>query len=416
MKLSAKNSIFFLIVTLLVFSLGAWLFYLQIQDIISEEATEELEVLKEDVLAHIEKTKQIPESINALTLLNSEPVNAVGKERVRDTSRYVKAMGETLPFREIEFYTQVNGQNYRITLGKEVLEEDDLIETIGASFTTIAIALIVILTLVNFAFSRLTWKPFYKTLKQLSGFDIDKHEAIPYEKSSTTEFNTLSKAVNSMTKKLKSDYQNLRSFTENASHESQTPIAVMITKTENLLQSDNVTKEQKEEIYNLNQAAVKLKKLNQTLLLLSKIENNQFKVIRDTNVSQRLKAKMEQFEDLFKIKNISPQLHIEENANVIMDPMLVDTVISNLVGNALKYTSEGKEILISLDKHKFSVSNSGENLNVEPEKLFERFFKLNQDSESSGLGLALVKQIANTHGHKVNYVYKANMHVFEYSF
>ena len=98
MKLSAKNSIFFLIVTLLVFSLGAWLFYLQIQDIISEEATEELEVLKEDVLAHIEKTKQIPESINALTLLNSEPVNAVGKERVRDTSRYVKAMGETLPF------------------------------------------------------------------------------------------------------------------------------------------------------------------------------------------------------------------------------------------------------------------------------------------------------------------------------
>ncbi len=416
MKLSAKNSIFFLVVTLLVFSLGAWLFYLQIQDIIGEEATEELEVLKEDVLAHIEKTKQIPESINALTLLNSEPVNAVGKERVRDTSRYVKAMGETLPFREIEFYTQVNGQNYRITLGKEVLEEDDLIETIAASFITIALALIVILIVANFVFSRWVWKPFYRTLKQLSGFNIDRHEPIPFEKSSTTEFNTLSKAVNSMTGKLKSDYQNLRTFTENASHESQTPIAVMITKTENLLQCDNLNKEQKEEIYNLNQTAIKLKKLNQTLLLLSKIENNQFKVIRDTNVTERVKAKMEQFDDLFKIKNISPQLHLEENVNLTMDPMLIDTVISNLVGNALKYTAQAKEVTIDLDKHKFSVSNSGDDLNIEPEKLFERFFKLNHDSESSGLGLALVKQIANTHGHKVNYVYKANMHVFEYSF
>jgi signal transduction histidine kinase len=416
MRLSTKNSIFFLVVTLGVFSIGAWLFYTQLQDIISEEATEELQQLKEDVIAHIEKKKQLPESINTLTRLNYEPVTIAGTERTIDTTHYVKSMGETLPFREIVFYSQLNGQNYKITIGKEVFEKDDLIETIAASFITIAVALIVILIVANYIYSRWTWKPFYRTLAQLADFDMEKHEPIAYQKSSTSEFDTLSKAVNSMTEKLKADYQNLRSFTENASHELQTPIAVMITKTENLLQSDNLSKEQKEGIYNLNQTAGKLKKLNQTLLLLSKIENSQFKVLRETDVTERVKLKLEQFEDLFRIKNIKPQITIEENIKLTIDPMLIDTIISNLIGNALKYTSEDKQISIVLQKHKFSVSNSGEALNVDPEKLFVRFFKLNQDSESSGLGLALVKQIANTHGHQITYTYNANMHTFEYAF
>jgi signal transduction histidine kinase len=416
MRLSTKNSNFFLVVTLGVFSIGAWIFFVQLQTIISEEASEELMLLKENVIDHIESDKKLPESISALTFLLYEPVNTVGSERILDTIQYVKAVGEILPFKEIVFYSQLNGQNYKITIGKEVLEQDDLIETIASSFLIIAIVLIVIMIIMNFISSKLLWKPFSKTLSLLSDYDIEKHEAIPYEKSSTTEFDTLSKAVNKMTVKLKTDYQNLRSFTENASHELQTPIAVMITKTENLLQSDNLTKEQKEGIYNLNQTAGKLKKLNQTLLLLSKIENSQFKVLRETNVTERVKLKMEQFEELFGIKNIKPQVNIEENVKLSIDPMLMDTVVSNLVGNALKYTSEAKQVWVVLGKHKFSVSNSGEDLNVDPEKLFERFFKLNQDSESSGLGLALVKQIANTHGHHVTYAYKANMHVFEYTF
>jgi signal transduction histidine kinase len=296
------------------------------------------------------------------------------------------------------------------------LEQDDLIETIASSFIIIAIALVVIMIIMNFISSKLLWKPFSKTLSLLSDYDIEKHEAIPYEKSSTTEFDTLSKAVNKMTARLKADYQNLRSFTENASHELQTPIAVMITKTENLLQSDNLTKEQKEGIYNLNQTAGKLKKLNQTLLLLSKIENSQFKAVKETDVTERVKLKMEQFEELFDIKNIKPGVSIEENVKLTIDPMLMDTVVSNLVGNALKYTSEAKQVSIVLSKNKFSVSNSGDDLNVDPEKLFERFFKLNHDSESSGLGLALVKQIANTHGHSITYAFKTNMHIFEYTF
>src|ERR1051325_2486834 len=99
MRLSTKNSIFFLVVTLGVFSVGAWIFYVQLQTIISEEATEELMVLKEEVVNHVEQNKKLPESINALTLLNSEPVSIAGAERFLDTTRYVKAMGEELPFK-----------------------------------------------------------------------------------------------------------------------------------------------------------------------------------------------------------------------------------------------------------------------------------------------------------------------------
>ncbi len=416
MKLSTKNSIIFLVVTLCVFCLGAYIFYVQLQDIIDEEAQEELFQLKQDVNRFVEKNKRFPESVNAMTLLSFEGVETSGTERTLDTLHYIKAMDEVLPFKQIIFYTKLNDQNYKVSIGKAMFESEDLIETIVTSFIILAGVLILVLIVVNYVYSKFMWKPFFKTLDAISKYDIEKDGTVAYAKSSTLEFDRFSAAVNKMTAKLMADYQNLRAFTENASHELQTPIAVMITKTEDLLQSDNLNEEQKKQIYIINQTAVRLKKLNQTLLLLSKIENAQFKVKGETDISERLKFKLEQFEDLIKIKNIKLSSSIKEKVSRTMDPTLVDTVISNLLGNAIKYTEQGNEIRIKLDEHVLSVSNTGKPFLVDPEKLFERFFKLNQDSDSNGLGLALVKQISNTYGHNIRYEYRENMHIFEYIF
>jgi signal transduction histidine kinase len=416
MKLITKNSIIFLLVTLVVFCIGSYLFYIQLSEIIHEEAEEEVTQLKDDVEAFIEKNGRFPSSVNPLNILMFDSADVTEHERLIDTTLYVKEFGETLPFKVFIFSVPMNGKYHTAMVGKEMMESDDLIETIVRSFIILALVLVVVLIAVNFLYSRYIWKPFFKTLDQLSNYDIEKHGAITYEKSRTKEFDGFSKAVSKMTAKLKADYQNLRSFTENASHELQTPIAVMIAQTEDLLQSEAVAKNEREKIYQLNQAAVRLKKLNQTLLLLSKIENDQFKVIRETAVTERLKLKLDQFEELIKMKDVRLSIQTMDKVEQTIDPVLVDAIISNLLGNALKYTPHKGQIIVSLDKRTFSVSNSGEPLNVEGERLFERFFKLNPDSDSSGLGLALVKQIASTHGHRVSYAYKQNLHIFEYSF
>src|SRR6185437_15266196 len=101
-----------------------------------------------------------------------------------------------------------------------------------------------------------------------------------------------------MCEKVSKDYESLKNFTENASHEIQTPLAIIKNKIELLLQSENLDKTQIHSIQILNEAASKLSRLNQSLLLLTKIENRQFESPEKVNFSKVLNQCIENFEEL----------------------------------------------------------------------------------------------------------------------
>ncbi|MBK6834145.1 MAG: hypothetical protein IPG89_07685 [Bacteroidetes bacterium] len=218
-----------------------------------------------------------------------------------------------------------------------------------------------------------------------------------------------------MTEKISNDYEKLKNFTENASHELQTPLAIIKGKTELLMQTQGLTEEQSKLISEIDQTSNRLKKLNQTLLLLSKIENNQFKNEKSIDFSEILKSKLEQIEDLIKIKNIKLNAQIESSSQNI-NPVLADILISNLLSNALRYTPENGAISIQLNSKEFLISNNGNPLKFGGDKIFDRFHKEGESSESTGLGLALVKQIAVINKQGINYQYSNNMHFFTYIF
>ena len=263
MKLLTKNSIYFLLITLIVFCIGGFVFYYQLQDIINEEAAEELYHKKDQVNNFISLQHRLPESLSKEDDMKFYPCDKITSERLIDTLIYIRSEDESLPSKQLHFVTAVADQRYLVILNKPMFEADDLIETITTSFVIIVIVLIVILLISNYLYSKMAWKPFMKLLNSISEYNLEKHKVIESVKTNTYEFDQLSLAIHKMSEKIYSDFENLKGFTENASHELQTPLAIITTKTEQLLQSPNLLEQQQKQVYEINQTAKRLSKLNQ---------------------------------------------------------------------------------------------------------------------------------------------------------
>lgn len=417
MKLLTKTSLIYLLTTLLVFVIGGLIFYYNLRRIVDEETSERLFTEKSQIEDYVKAHDTVPgNSFTSGDFLEFHRTEKPVQQLVRDTILFSKEEGEDLPFRQLIFPVTAKGQIYSALVSKNLFETDDLVEAILYSFISIIVVLLVVTLLVNRIVAGKLWKPFFNSVNQLHNYKIDNHESLTFSKTSTTEFRELNAALEKMTEKISSDYKNLKAFTENASHELQTPLSVILTSTEQLLQEKNLGEKQLEEIQRINQTARKLSKLNQTLLLLAKIENRQFENREQVNLSELLNSKLDFLSEFISHKEIPVKKEIASNVHIKMHPVLAEILVSNLITNAIRHNVKGGTIQVILTSEKLLVCNSGEPLQADPKKLFERFYKENTSSESTGLGLALVKQIAETNGMQVNYVYQEKLHCFEVRF
>lgn len=219
-----------------------------------------------------------------------------------------------------------------------------------------------------------------------------------------------------MIKKNQDDYKSLKEFSENASHEMQTPLAVAKGKLELLLQSSGLDEEKLHLINSSYEAIDHLSKMSRALSLLTKIENNEFTDRQEINLSQRIINSIYDFQELLELKNIKIESEIEENVILKSDPILIKILIINLFQNAIRHNIEKGNISILLTKTTFRMSNSGNPLTVKSESLFNRFKKDNQSGETIGLGLAIVKKICDINNFKITYNFINDEHLIEISF
>jgi len=215
---------------------------------------------------------------------------------------------------------------------------------------------------------------------------------------------------------VENDFVNLKQFTENASHEIQTPLAIIKNKSELLLQQEELDKETVKEIVSINEAATRLSKLNQALLQLMKIDNRQYQESEKIDLSGLLEIKLQRLNELIEMKNIKLKTSIDKNVFIYMNVSLAEILLSNLLNNSIKHNIFGGEIIISLMSKELSIKNTGESLRIDPQKLFDRFVKESTSNESIGLGLSLVKQICETYNFVVSYNYEHSMHELKINF
>lgn len=416
LKRTVKNYILYSSLLLLVCTP---LYYFIIRQLFINEMEEELFHHKNNFMETVVRLKNEKE-IHLYQLINEEFVlTESSKWPIADSlftyTQYDSLENELIPYRALRTGVIIQNKQYQLIIRESIVGNTKLVTTIVLVQAGLLILLLIGFVLINRKLSNDIWGPFYIILEKLKQYQIDKDLSIELPKSSTAEFRDLSEALVQLVNKSRDAYLNQKEFTENASHELQTPIAIFRSKLELLMQGKDITHDQADLISSLLNATDRIARLNKNLLLLSKIENRQFISTQEVSVNTILRQTLELYGPLISDKELTLNLETHSELIVKSNPILLDILLSNLISNAISHTGEKNQITIRIDKRSLQVSNPGDPLK-NPEKIFQRFNRESRNSQGSGLGLAILKMICEIERFEVSYSYIQNQHQFIISF
>jgi len=271
------------------------------------------------------------------------------------------------------------------------------------------------LVLINRRITKVVWQPFYENLKIIGRFSVREQKEVTLKTTGISEFDEMNAVLSNLTRQIVSDYRNQKQFSEDISHELQTPLAIISSRLEALLNAQELDQKRVEIVTSIYNSVTRLSKLNKALILLSKIENNQFPGNEKTNLKTLVADKIDEFSELIRLKNLEIETQLTDNFTLTADPALAEVLINNLLSNSINHTKSGGKINVACTAGKVSFCNSGIEAIPEPEKLFNRFYKTNPSSGSVGLGLAIVKKICTQLNLDISYHFSDSMHCFTVS-
>src|SRR5688572_3991556 len=304
---------------------------------------------------------------------------------------------------------KINGKHYYISAYNFIAEPDEILEGIIASLTVTLLILLLFVAVTSRQMSKQILSNFNRTLKTIQGFNLKQKNRIRLAHTRIYEFKELNQFLERMTNKALDDYRSLKEFSENASHELQTPLAIIRGKLELLLET-RIDEKQASLIEGIQNAVQKLSAVNQSLILLTKLENQEYPVKEKLNFSRFVKDEIESFRELIEMKSLSLTTKLEPDVYLNLNPVLADILFTNLLSNAIRHNLINGSIDVSLSSSGLIVKNTGEPPKVDTRELFKRFKKDKQSSESTGLGLAIVKQICDLNNFEVKYEYVNGNH------
>ena len=338
--------------------------------------------------------------------------NKIIPQTVKDTLMYSDIDKEYISNKMIEVNKIINGKNYHIKVWKSNIELDELMEVVFVVFIILLLFLLLITVYINIRISKLIWAPFLNTLTYIKNFNVQTNDFKKLESNDITEFSALNSSINGMTSKMITDYKNQKKFAENASHEFQTPLAIIKGKIDLLLQDNTLNEETMRLLVSIEEAASRLSKINKSLLLLSKIENQQYDKLETVQLLPLIEQVKNLNEDFILDKNTKFLYETTEKLDFNINSELCFILINNLVQNAIRHNIENGKITISIINKTLVISNTGTLEPLNQNTIFERFEKKSSNTNSIGLGLAIVKQIAEANSIDIHYKYENKEHVF----
>ncbi|NCU05208.1 MAG: HAMP domain-containing histidine kinase [Chitinophagaceae bacterium] len=318
-------------------------------------------------------------------------------------------------FRGLSKIIHINGKPFELFAETNVEETEETVAAIAVLTFLFFLILVAGLLFLTRRLSAQLWKPFRNTLAKLKNFRLNSATPLVFEQSDTAEFEELNNALRKLIAQNISAYKAQKEFTENASHELQTPLAIIKNKLDLLLQKESLTERQYQLIEEINKSLTRITGINRNLLLLAKIENHQFDDMSDVNVSTIVEQCSELSGDFFEQKNLHLQTTVETNVIISSNATLVEILVNNLLMNAYRHTVHNGHISIQLNKAKLSVYNSGKQA-LDSRIIFERFSKKTGEHTGTGLGLAIIKEICVRHKWDINYQFKNEQHCFSVIF
>ena len=402
MKVSLKNYTlrYLTIAFLIIMAIWASLFYAYILDEVYDNVDDGLKDRKDEILIHISNNHKLLD-INEFELSNE--------------FFYMPYDGEEEPYRVLKtgFYA-TNGKSYILEIRASTIEEDDLLVNLAIALVVLYVVLVITMYLINILLIYKIWKPFNLIISNLKKYQIGNKENLQAVKTNVIEFSELEQNIQQMWQRNEAIFEEQKIFIENASHELQTPLAVTINKLELFLEDENLTEKQLIELSLVKSALSRMVNLNKSLLMLSRIENRQYKQTEKINFREIIDDLLIEFNDLIEFKEISLTFENKNNFYFEMNKNLSVILVSNLLRNAIKYNIKGGNIEIIMQKNYFCIKNTGKNVSLDKDLIFKRFHKGEQDSSSTGLGLAIVKSIIDLYPNlQIYYSFEQDKHSFK---
>lgn len=391
-------------------------------DEINDEADDSLEDYASSIISRKLAGFDIPDkddgSNNSYSIktVNAEYVKNTARIRYSDRTVYIDAKKENEPARVINIIFQDNtGTFYELEVLTPTFEKTDLLSAIFAWIILLFILLFLSIIGVAMWLFAITMRPLYILLDCLDKYKPGTNFSLQLAETSVQEFRKLNIAAQSAIERSEKIFEQQKQFIGNASHELQTPLAIIGNRAEWLIDHGNYTEEQMSELFKIQHTVKKAARLNKTLLLLTKIDNGQFPESSKVNMSQIVQEALEQFKEIFESQAIECSENIVEYSTVEMNESLAVTLISNLIKNGFNHSNEGGKVIVTLNNKQFIVANQG-NEPLDSEHIFDRFYQGSKRKGSLGLGLSLVKAICDYYNFKISYNFKEQMHIFTVEF
>lgn len=398
------------------------LFYFTMVDEIRDEADDSLEDYSAMIISRILSGEELPQGNDGSN--NSFEVRAVDSNyaathphlRYHDENIYIPDKREQEPARVLtSIFSDAEGQFYELMVMTPTFEKNDLFEAVLAWIVVLYVALLFIVLVVTMIIFRSSLQPLYDLLHWLDAYRPGgRPQSVP-NKSDVEEFRRLNVALQQAVDRSEELFERQSQFIGNASHELQTPLAIIGNRVEWLLDSPSITEEEAGELFKIQKTLSRAVRLNKTLLLLTKIDNGQFPESVEVDIVTALEEGVESYGDVYAAREVNFTHNLPAELKVTMNESLATTLISNLVKNAYVHTPQGGDAHIEIVGRTLRVSNTGSEP-LDKEHIFERFYQAARKEGSTGLGLALVAAVCRYYNLRLEYFFADGKHHFEVEF
>jgi len=413
MKLLTRYSRINLLAMLLVFLAASAAYYILLRQILVHQVDEDLEIEQREITTFVARYKKFPENVLTVDdqIVKYVPVLTPKKRELFSTLKLQDREDEGLVnFRQLRFAIRVNEGWYYAYVSKSMEATDKLSGTI----LFVTLGTILLLFAVSYFTNQIIlyrlWKPFYRSLERIKQFKIGRGRSLSLEETNIEEFSLMNDILMQTTAKAENDYLMLKEFTENAAHELQTPLAIIRSQLDLLIQSD-LSAGQTNTIQAAYNAVKRLSNLNHSLLLLTKIENRQYEEKAAINLTEKIREKLAELEPFLQARNINVTAKLIDR-QILINPILADVLLNNLFSNAIHHNTPNGEIWIALNENSLLIRNTSNEETLDEAKLFRRFYRSKKSKESNGLGLSIIKQICDVSGFKIMYKFYSSSHEF----
>ncbi len=407
----------------ILLAVWSFIFYLLIIAEVNDETDDSLEDYTENLKYAFETGQELPSQFNGtnnsyyLEKISDSYIDVAYRHQVSEQEVYIAWKQEYEPARILKTtLVAKDGTPYQLTVYTPTIEKKDLAESILTATVLLALLLLVTITVVFVVLYKKNMRPMYNILSWLKLYKLGKQNPELNNPTDVEEFQLLNLTITESINSIERTYAVSKEFTDNLSHELQTPIAICKNRAENML-NNSCDEQQAKEISKMLSTLDYMQRLNKTILFLSRIENRQFPNVESISINNNVEAILEDFSEIYCSSDIKVRFQQEAQLVITANPTLVKTLLMNLIKNAFIYTKTGGDLIVRITLGQLQVINYGE-FPLDESSLFKRFVRGTNigKKNSTGLGLSICHAITTLYDYDLSYAYSDNRHVFSVKF